>query len=73
MADRVFLNRINTELMLANTPKKRRTQCTGLQYDGRGARVLSLENVEERSRLAKMKKKTKRLRLKKKTKTVWLH
>ena len=59
MADRVVLNRTNTELLLANTQKKRRTQRTGLQYDGRGARVLSLEDVEERRRLAEKKKKDK--------------
>lgn len=59
MADRVVLNRTNAELLLANTQKKRRTQRTGLQYDGRGARVLSLEDVEERRRLAEKKKKDK--------------
>lgn len=62
------INHTNKELLLANTQKKRRTQRTGLQYDGQGARVLSLEDVCRRKKMAswKGKKKTKRLRLKKK-------
>ena len=41
MADRVVLNRTNTELFAANTRKKQRAQRTGIQYDGQGARVLN--------------------------------
>lgn len=37
MADRVILNRTNTELLAAHTRKKRRVQRTGLQYDDQGA------------------------------------
>ena len=59
IADRVVLNRTNTGLLLANTQAKRRTQRTGLQYDGRGARVLSLEDIEERRRLAEKKRNDK--------------
>ena len=57
MADRIILSRTNTELLAANT---RRAQRTGLQYDGQGARVLSLEDVEKRRQLAERKKKIKR-------------
>ena len=59
MADRIVLNRTNTELLAANTRKKRRAQRTGIQYDGQGARVLSLEDVEERRQLAENKKRDK--------------
>lgn len=55
MADRVVLNRTSTELLAANTRKKQRAQRTGLQYDGQGARVLSLEDVEKRRQLAEKK------------------
>ena len=48
MANRVILNRTNTDLLAANTRKKWRAQRTGIAYDGQGARVLSLEDVEER-------------------------
>lgn len=46
------INRTNKDLLLANTQKKRRTQRTGLQYDGQGARVLSLEDVCGRKKMA---------------------
>ena len=59
MADCIVLNRTNTELLEANTRKKQRAQRTGTQYDGQGARVLSLEDVEKRRRLAENKKKEK--------------
>ena len=48
MADRVVLNRTNTELFAANTRKKQRAQHTGIQYDGQIARILSIEDVEKR-------------------------
>ena len=51
MADRIVLNRTNTELLAANTRKKKRAQRTGTQYDGQGARLLSLEDVEKRRQL----------------------
>ena len=57
MADRIVLNRTNTELFAANTRKKQRAQRTGIQYDGQGARVLSIEDVEKRRQLAENKKK----------------
>lgn len=63
MADRVVLNRTNTDLLAANTRKKQRTQRTGLQYDGKGAPVLSLEDVEERRQLAEDKKMDKEARI----------
>ncbi len=59
MADCIFLNRTNTELLAPNTRKKQRAQCTGTQYNGQGACVLSLEYVEKRGRLAENKKKGK--------------
>ena len=59
MADRVVLDRTNTELLAANTRKKQRAERTGIQYDGQGARVLSLEDVEERSQIAENKGKDK--------------
>ena len=63
MADRVILNRTNTELLAANTRKKQRAQRTGLQYDGQGARVLSLEDVEKRRQLAENKKREKKVKV----------
>ena len=59
IADRVILNRTNTDLLAANTQKKRRAKRTGIAYDGQDARVLSLEDVEERKQLAENKKKDK--------------
>lgn len=59
----MVLNRTNTDLLAANTRKKQRTQRTGLQYDGKGAQVLSLEDVEERRQLAEKKKMDKEARL----------
>ncbi len=59
MTDRVVLNRTNTELVAANTQKKRQAQHTGIQYDCEGPRVLYLEYAEEWKRLAKNKKKDK--------------
>ena len=67
-ADRVVLNRTNTELFAANTRKKRRAHRTGLQYNGQGARVLSLENVEKRRQLAEKKRETRKLKRKKRDK-----
>ena len=62
MADRIVLNRTNTELLAANTRKKQRAQRTGTQYDGQGDRLLSLEDVEKRRQLAENKKKEKEAR-----------
>ncbi len=59
MADRIVLNCINTELLAANTWKKRRAQRKSTKYDGQVARVLSLEDVEKRKRLAENKQKEK--------------
>ncbi len=59
MADHIVLNRTNTELLAANTRKKQRVQRKGTKYDGQGARVLSLEDVEKRKRLTENKKKVK--------------
>ena len=59
MADRVVLNRTNTELLAANTRKKRQVQRTGILYDGQGARILSLEDVEERRQQAEIKRNDK--------------
>ncbi len=33
MADKVVLNRTNTELLAPNTQKKQQEQCIGIQYD----------------------------------------
>ena len=66
MADRVILNRTNTELLAANTRKKRRAQRTSLQYDGQSARVLSLEDVEKRRELAEEKKRDKEAKIEEK-------
>ena len=60
MADKMVLNRTNTELLAANTQKKRRAQQTGIVYDGQGARVLSLEDVKKRRQLAENKEKDKK-------------
>ena len=60
MADRVILNRTNTELLAANTQKKQRIEHTGIHYDSQGARVLSMKDVEYRKRLAENKKKNKK-------------
>ena len=38
---------------------KRRAQRTGIQYDGQGARVLSLEDVEKRRQVTENKRKDK--------------
>ena len=46
MADRVVLNRTNTKHLAANTQKKWRAQRTGIQYNGQGARVLSMKDIE---------------------------
>ena len=53
MADRVVLNHTNTELLATNTRKKRQAQQTGMAYNGQGAYVLSLEDVEKKRQLAK--------------------
>ena len=60
MVDRVVLNCTNTELFAANTRKRQRAQRTGIQYDGQGARVLSIEDVEKRRQLAENLKKGER-------------
>ena len=72
MTDRIVLNRTNTELLAANTRKKQRTQRTGSQYDVQGDRVLSLEDVEKRRKLAENKKKEKEARsqVRKKNRTI---
>ena len=62
MADKVVLNRTNTELLAANTRKKRQVQHTKIQYDGQSARVSSLEDVEERRQVAENKRKDKEAR-----------
>ena len=59
MANRIVLNRTNTKLLASNTRKKQRAQRTGIQYDGQGARVLSMEDVEKRRELADNKKREK--------------
>ncbi len=59
IAGRVILNRTNTELLAAKSRKKQRAQRIGLQYDGQGARFLSLEDVEKRKQLAENKKREK--------------
>lgn len=61
MADCIVLNRNNTDLLAANTRKKQQAQRTGTQYDGQGARVLSLKDVEKRRRLAETRKRRTRL------------
>lgn len=66
MADKVILNRTNTELLAANTRKKRRAQHTGLQYNGQGAGVLSLEDVKKGKELAEEKKRDKEVKIKEK-------
>ncbi len=53
MANRVVLKRTNTELLSANLQKKQRVKRTGIQYDRRGAQILSLEDVEKRHRWTK--------------------
>ncbi len=59
MVYRIVLNRTNTELLAANRRKKQQAKRTGIQYNGRGARVLSLENVKESRRWAENKKEEK--------------
>ncbi len=59
MADRIVLNCINTGLLAANTQKKQQAQLTGTQYACQGARVLSLEDMEEKKQLARNKEKEK--------------
>ncbi len=59
MADKVVLNRTNTDLLAANTQKKRRPQRTGIAYDGQAPRVLNLENDKKRKQLAENKEKDK--------------
>ncbi len=60
IADRVILNHTNTDLLAANTRKKRQAQRTGITYDGQNARVLSLKDVEKRRQLAENKEKDKK-------------
>ncbi len=59
MSDGAILNRINTELLAANTQKKRQAERIGILYDGQGDRVLSMKDVEDRKQLAENKKKDK--------------
>lgn len=66
MADKVILNRTNTELLAANTQKKRRAQRTGLQYNSQSAQVLSLEEIEKRRKLAEEKKRDKEAKIEEK-------
>lgn len=49
MTDRVTLSQTNKELYEANVQKKRLANGTGKQYDGQGARHLSLVEVDRRS------------------------
>lgn len=48
MADRVVLNYTNTELFAANIQKKQQVQHTDIQYNGKRARVLSIEDIKKR-------------------------
>ncbi len=60
MANRVILNRTNTELLAANTQKKRQAERTEIQYGGQCARIWSMKDVEDRRQLAENKKKDKK-------------
>ena len=62
MADRIVLNCTNTEFLAAKVRKKQRAQCIGIQYNGQGACVLSLENVEKKKQLAENKRKDKEVK-----------
>ncbi len=62
MADRIVLNCTNTEFLAAKARKKQRAQCIGIQYNGQGDFVLSLENVEKKKQLAENKKKDKEVK-----------
>lgn len=57
MADRIALNRTNTELLAANI--RRQAQRTGIAYDDQGTCVKSLEDIKERRQLAENKRKYK--------------
>ncbi len=63
MADRVILNRTNTELLAVNTQKKQQAEHTRIQYGGQGACVLSMKDVEDRRQLVGNKKKDKEAKL----------
>ena len=57
MADRVVLNRTNTDHLAANTRKKRRVQRTGIAYDGqRRQRAENKRNDKEAKKLAQKEK-----------------
>lgn len=66
MLDRVILNRTTAELLAANTQKKRQAQRTCVQYNGQGARVLSLEDVKKRRELAEDNKGDKKAKIEEK-------
>ena len=72
MADRVILNRTNTELLAATTQKKRQVERTRIQYNGQGACVLSMKDVEDRRQLPENEKKNKEAKqsAQKKNKTI---
>ena len=57
MADRVILNKTNTELYKANVQKKQQKNCMGKQYNAQGARHLNLEEIKRRCKYAKKKQK----------------
>ncbi len=59
MADRVILNRINTEIFAANTQKKWWVEHTRIQYGSQGAGFFGMKDVEDRKELAENKKKYK--------------
>ena len=59
LTDWIIINLTNTELLAANTQKKQQVERTRIQYGGRGARVLSMKDVEDRKQLAENKKKDK--------------
>lgn len=66
MADRVLLNYINTELLVANIQKKQWTQHIGLQYNSQVTRVLSLDDIEKRKQLVEEKNRDKEAKIEKK-------
>ncbi len=61
MAGTVVLNHTNTDLLAANTRKKRQAQQTGIEYNNQGAYVLSLEDIKKKKQLAEIKRTIKRL------------
>lgn len=57
MADRIILNRSNTELSEANKRSEKQAQYIGTQYDGQEAQILNFEDVEKTKQQAEIKKK----------------